>query len=191
MVDDQHAVLSARLQAFASSSGPDAATVRQVLDLVAAGRPWDRSTPMHVTASALILHPPTRRVLLRWHERQAAWMQVGGHGDPGERDPLEVALREGEEETGLRDLVAWPEPALQHVVIVPVPANEHEPAHHHADLRFFLATSHPDRASPERPTAPLRWLDVPSAVETTSEDNVRETIRRAGLLLASRPAALT
>lgn len=185
-VHDEHAVLRARLHALASSRGSDAATVRQVLDLVAGGQPWDRSTPMHVTGSALILHPPTQRVLLRWHERQAAWIQVGGHGDPGERDPLEVALREGEEEAGLRDLVPWPEPVLQHVAIVPVPANKHELAHHHADLRFFLATNHPDAVSPERPSAPLRWLDLPRADEITSEENVRETIRRAGVLLASQ-----
>ena len=31
-----------------------------------AGDPWRRDLPLHVTASALIVHPPTARVLLRW-----------------------------------------------------------------------------------------------------------------------------
>lgn len=165
-----------------ASERPD---VRRVLQLMADGTPWDRRAPLHVTASALIVHPPSRRVLLRWHERQHAWLQIGGHADPGEGDPLAVALREGAEETGLPDLTPWPDAALRHVVVVPVPANKREPAHEHADLRFVLKTQHPERARPERPTAELRWLSTADALELTSEENVRETIRRARRLLAS------
>ena len=44
--------------------------------------PWLRSLPLHLTASALVVHPDSGKVLLRWHERQQAWLQVGGHGDP-------------------------------------------------------------------------------------------------------------
>jgi 8-oxo-dGTP pyrophosphatase MutT (NUDIX family) len=152
--------------------------LRRIQRLVAAGSPWDRGQPLHVTASALIVHPPSSRVLLRWHERQQAWLQIGGHADPGEDDPLAVARREGQEETGLPDLVPWPDATLRHVVVVPVPANDREPAHEHADLRFVLATAVPEAARPERPTALLRWLPIDDAVQLTSEDNVRETIRR-------------
>jgi 8-oxo-dGTP pyrophosphatase MutT (NUDIX family) len=148
-----------------------------------AADPFVRSSPLHVTGSALIVHPATRRVLLRWHERQQAWLQVGGHGDPGESDPLAIALREGAEETGLTDLAPWPDAQLRHVVIVPVPANRVEPAHHHADLRFVLATETPDAARPENPGAPLRWLSPAEAQGLTSEPNFRETLARAGHLL--------
>lgn len=57
-----------------------------------------------MTGSALMVHPSSGRVLLRWHERMQRWLQIGGHGDPGESDPLAVALRERREETGLPDL---------------------------------------------------------------------------------------
>lgn len=163
----------------------EAGDVRRVRRLLAAGSPWDRRTPLHVTASALVVHPPSRRVLLRWHERQQAWLQIGGHGDPGERDPLAVVLREGREETGLTDLEPWPDATLRHIVVVPVPANDREAAHEHADLRFVLATQHPDAVRPERPTATLRWLSIGEALRLTSEENVRETIRRADRLLSA------
>jgi 8-oxo-dGTP pyrophosphatase MutT (NUDIX family) len=163
----------------------EAADLDLVRALVAAdGDPWDRDRfPLHLTASALIVHPPTGRVLLRWHERQHAWLQVGGHGDPGETDPVAVALREGEEETGLTDLAAWP--GIVHVVIVPVNAKGDEPAHEHADVRFVLATGTPEMARPEKPTAPLRWVGVAEALELTSEANLRETIARVGRLLTT------
>jgi 8-oxo-dGTP pyrophosphatase MutT (NUDIX family) len=149
----------------------------------AAADPWLRSTPLHITASALIVHPPTSRVLLRWHQRQQAWLQVGGHGDPGESDPLAIARREAGEETGLTDLEPWPDAQLRHVVIVPVPASSQEPAHHHADLRFVLATRDPDAARPEGPDAPLRWLSPSEAQAATSETNLRETLSRVERLL--------
>jgi 8-oxo-dGTP pyrophosphatase MutT (NUDIX family) len=149
-----------------------------------AENPWLRSLPLHVTASALIVHPDSGRVLLRWHQRQQAWIQVGGHGDPGESDPLGIALREAREETGLTDLVAWPDAQIRHVVIVGVPANSKEPAHEHADVRFVLATRDPDATQAESPDAPLRWLSLGDAHKLTSQANLRETLLRVERLLA-------
>jgi 8-oxo-dGTP pyrophosphatase MutT (NUDIX family) len=145
--------------------------------------PWRRDLPLHVTASALIVHPPTGRVLLRWHQRQQAWLQVGGHGDPGESDPLAIALREAAEETGLTDLVPWPDAELRHLVIVDVPAGKGEPAHEHADLRYFMATGTPEAARAENEDAPLRWLPLAQAREATSEANLLETMARLERLL--------
>jgi 8-oxo-dGTP pyrophosphatase MutT (NUDIX family) len=168
----------------------EAADVERVRALAeSADDPWLRSIPLHATASALIVHPDTGRVLLRWHQRQQAWLQVGGHADPGESDPLAIALREAEEETGLTDLAGWPDAQLRHVVIVPVPASSREPAHQHADLRFVLATRTPDTARAETPDAPLRWLSPRKAREITSEANLQETVSRAERLLAGARGA--
>src|SRR6266516_5357010 len=146
----------------------------RVLDLVrAAADPWLRSLPLHLTASALVVHPDSCRVLLRWHQRQQAWLHVGGHADPGESDPLAIALREAGEETGLADLAPWPDGQIRHVAVVGVPAAGGEPAHEHADVRFVLATGTPAAARAEKPDAPLRWLPLDEAREATSEANMR------------------
>lgn len=174
--------LDATLARYRPRTSEEAAHVARLRALLAAGRdPWSRATPLHVTGSALLVHPPTRRVLLRWHARQRAWLHVGGHADPGETDPLAVALREGREETGLDDLTPWPDGGLLHVAVVPVAANAREPAHEHADLRFALATAQPDAIRPEKPDAPLRWLSLAEAGELTGVPNVRETLRRLPL----------
>jgi 8-oxo-dGTP pyrophosphatase MutT (NUDIX family) len=167
------------LARFRPEGDAETADVRRVRTLVStAPDPWLRSLPLHVTGSALIVHPGSGRVLLRWHQRQQAWLQVGGHGDPGESDPLAITLREAREETGLADLEPWPDDELQHVVIVDVPAGKGEPAHEHADLRFFLATEDPDAARAENEDAPLRWLSVREAHEATAEANLGETLAR-------------
>ena len=155
--------------------------VRALIQIIA--DPYRRDLPLHVTASALIVHPPTARVLLRWHQRQQAWLQVGGHGDPGETDPLVIAVREAEEETGLSDLAPWPDAEIKQVAIVNVPAGKGEPPHQHADVRFFMATQTPDAIRPESAHAPLRWLSLPEASDLTSEPNLKETLARMEPLL--------
>lgn len=169
--------------------GPEADDLAALLPIAGGPGAWDRATPLHLTASALVVHPATAQVLLRWHQRQQAWLQVGGHGDPGESDPLAIALREGREETGLGDLRPWPDPAeptLLHAVVVDVPANDQEPAHRHGDLRYLLATDDPEGIEAEDEGAPLRWVSLADALVLTTEENLRETLRRAGQLLAAR-----
>ncbi|HLM64179.1 MAG TPA: NUDIX domain-containing protein [Acidimicrobiales bacterium] len=174
------------LDAHTPTPGAEAADVARIRAAVASGDPWSRTRPLHVTGSAIVVHPPTRRVLLRWHDRMGSWLQVGGHADAGETDPLAIARREAEEETGLGDLVPWPDrvrPGLVHVVVVPVPASATEPAHEHADLRFVLATARPDEVTPETATARLRWLAMPEAFDLVVEENLRTTLTRVAALL--------
>lgn len=148
--------------------------------------PWLRSLPLHFTSSALIVHPASGRVLLRWHQRQRRWLQVGGHGDPGETDPLAIALREAQEESGLSDLAPWPDASLRHLVVCQVAPGKGEPAHEHADLRYFLATEHPDTVRPENPESPLRWLSIAEARDLVGANNLRVTLDRLDAQFARR-----
>jgi 8-oxo-dGTP pyrophosphatase MutT (NUDIX family) len=176
--------LAVLLDHYQPEGEAETADLRRIRDLVeTAGDPWRRKLPLHLTASALIVHPRTGRVLLRWHQRQQAWLQVGGHGDPGESDPLAIARREAAEETSLADLVPWPDAQLRHLVIVDVPAGKGEPAHEHADLRYFMATQTPEAARAENENTPLRWLSLTEAYKATSEINLRESLARLERLL--------
>lgn len=125
---------------YRASDPVESVDVERVLDLALRSEdPWSQEISLHVTASAIVVHPVSGRVLLRWHTRQQAWLQIGGYGDPGETDPIAVARREGSEETVLPDLAPWPTTDLIHVVVVPVAPRvggasaggaEHGPAAH-------------------------------------------------------------
>ena len=183
--DSPRLVLAALLDRYQPEGDAETADIQRVRTLLTtSGDPYRRDLPLHVTASALIVHPPSARVLLRWHQRQNAWLQVGGHGDPGETDPLAIVAREAEEETGLTDLVPWPDAEIKQVVIVDVPPGKGEPAHQHADVRFFMATATPEAIRAENAQAQLRWLTLPAARDTTSEPNLREALARIEPLLA-------
>jgi len=182
--DSVKPALAILLDRYRPESEAETIDVQRVRALIeATSDPWRRDLPLHLTASALIVHPPTARVLLRWHQRQQAWLQVGGHGDPGESDPLAIATREAHEETGLADLAPWPSAEIRHVVIVGVPAGKGEPAHEHADIRFYMATDVPNAAHEENAGAPLRWLSLAEAYAATSEPNLIQTLARMERLL--------
>jgi 8-oxo-dGTP pyrophosphatase MutT (NUDIX family) len=196
-------VLNGLLTGYQAVGETESADVERMRHLAAtAPDPWARSQlPLHFTASALVLHPASRRVLLRWHVRQDRWLGVGGHGDPGESDPLQIALREAREESGLTDLVPWPpssmggsrppsppDGALRHAVVCYVRPSAAEPAHEHADLRYLLATSHPDAIAAEDEHSPLRWVTFPQARALFGADNLSTTLDRAERLLDAAAA---
>lgn len=176
-------MLTALLSSYQATGDTEPGDVERMRRLAASSPdPWSRSLPLHFTASALVVHAATRRVLLRWHVKLGLWLQVGGHADPGERDPLTVALREAREETGLTDLSPWPDGRLRHAAVCRVPAAGREPRHEHADLRYVLATEHPDAIAPEDERSPLRWLTLDQARELVGGNNLRHTLDRTELL---------
>ena len=55
----------------------------------------------HFTASCWIVNPDRTKVLMAYHNLYQSWAWLGGHAD-GEEDLLAVALREANEESGIR-----------------------------------------------------------------------------------------
>jgi 8-oxo-dGTP pyrophosphatase MutT (NUDIX family) len=179
-------VLNGLLTGYQTAGETEAADLERMTRLaVTVPDPWSRALPLHFTASALVVHPETRRVLLRWHHKLGRWLQVGGHGDPGETDPLAIALREATEETGLTDLVPWPDSSLRHAVVCCVRSSATEPEHEHADLRYLLATGRPDAIAPENDQSPLRWLSLDEARELVGGNNLRHTFDRVNQLFGA------
>jgi len=177
------------LEVYRAVDAAEAADVRRVRAALD-DDVWSRSSPLHVTASVLVLHTASRRVLLRWHTRMQRWMQVGGHFDAGETDPWKVAFREAREETGLAELTAArPDPAPVHIAIVPVPAFGDEPAHEHADIRYVVFTERPDDVCPESIDAALRWMTFDEALTEVTEENLRTFLGRAFATLGTETSA--
>jgi 8-oxo-dGTP pyrophosphatase MutT (NUDIX family) len=169
--------LTATLRGHQPADADEAQDLARVLDLATTEpEPWSRALPLHLTASALVVHPPTQQVLLRWHAKQQRWLQVGGHADPGERDPWAIALREAEEETTLADLQPLHQ-GLAQVTIVDVIATPAEDAHQHADLRYLLVTDDPGAVPDEHEGVPLRWMTFDEAL-AVADEGLERLLRR-------------
>jgi 8-oxo-dGTP pyrophosphatase MutT (NUDIX family) len=172
---EAHAALAALTGAGAGETSPlapeeDAAVHR----LLGEAAPFSRDLELHLTGSGLVVHRASAAVLLRFHPRVGAWIQLGGHGDPGETDPFAVALRESVEECGLADLRRADGLGVlpDQVALVEVGAAGNEGAHHHLDLRYLLETERPDEVLAEAPDAPLRWVAIDDAPRVCGEPNL-------------------
>lgn len=83
------------------------AAVRERFVALAHSRPDPQlreSGPVHFTASGIVLDAPGTHVALHFHRKVGAWLQFGGHVEPGEHSFLTAARREVREESGLAGL---------------------------------------------------------------------------------------
>jgi 8-oxo-dGTP pyrophosphatase MutT (NUDIX family) len=112
----------------------------------------------HLTGSALVVDPATRRILLLFHSKVQRWLQPGGHAD-GDANLAHVALREAAEETGIPGLRVVT-PAIDLDVHTFHNAASTEPDHLHLDVRHLVLA--PVGAEPiaNHESEALRWVDV-------------------------------
>jgi 8-oxo-dGTP pyrophosphatase MutT (NUDIX family) len=121
-------------------------------------RPFDEDAdPVHVTGSAVIVGP--RGTILHLHKRLGRWMQTGGHLEPGEM-PHDAALRESEEETGLRLTHPGDGPRLLHLD-VHLAANGHT----HLDLRYMLLGPDVEPSPPPGESPHVKWFSWADAFD--------------------------
>jgi len=121
----------------------------------------------HMTGSALVIDPKQKKVLLHKHKKLGIWLQFGGHPDY-ETAPLDVALREAREESGLMDLRVA---SLNGTPSVPVdvdlqtiPAKKNQPEHLHLDMRYLLITETPDLVkAAQGESRNFSWLTIEEA----------------------------
>lgn len=97
--------LTAQIEAYTPFNEQEAADKPKMLSLLAScGDIFTRdNTTAHMTASGWVVSPDRQSVLMIYHNIYHSWSWMGGHAD-GERDLLQVARREIQEESGVRNL---------------------------------------------------------------------------------------
>lgn len=134
-------------------------------------------TPGHVTGSALVLHIPSRRVLLTHHRKLNLWLQFGGHTE-NEDDPADTALREATEESGLPDLLLVSRRPFD-VDVHTIPARADAPEHLHLDLRYLALTQLPDAATASDESHAIRWFTFAECDAMPLSDELRRMLAKA------------
>lgn len=168
------AALDELARAWPASAGT-AARMRELL--AAPGDPFSRqhTAPGHFTASAFVLCPERRRVLLIRHPKLGRWLQPGGHVEAGDADLVAASKREVREETGV--VVDGPVGGIFDVDIHRIPQGEREPAHEHFDVRYaFIARS--DRLEASSEVLGARWVELSEVATLTDEDSVLRCTER-------------
>lgn len=126
----------------------------------------------HLTASAWVVSPDRKYVLMAYHNLYDSWAWLGGHAD-GERDLLAVAMREAREESGIESVRPVSDEILS---IETLCVNGHEKrgryvsSHLHLNVTYLLEADPAQalRVKPDENSA-VAWIAVEDIPQKSTE----------------------
>lgn len=135
----------------------------------------------HFTASSWIVNKERTKVIMIYHNIYKSWAWTGGHCD-GDEDLLHVALKEVEEETGLKNIkVLTPQIASLEILTVDghIRRGEFVSSHVHLNCTFLLEADEkePLKIAPDENSG-VEWVGIDEAIEKSSEPKMVEIYKK-------------
>lgn len=130
---------------------------------------WKETHPTgHLTGSAFILDTSCTKSVAILHKKHNVWVQAGGHIEENEPSLWQAALREAEEETGLKNLQYLPlVPKLPDLPFdwdvhnIPFDTKRGHEAHWHYDCRYVFISPNQHRFEGEYGALnAIRWVQL-------------------------------
>ena len=140
------------------------------------------------TASVWIITKSSpKKILLVHHKKLGKWMQPGGHVEPFE-NPVETAIREVKEETGLDikslkneiqiiDDVGSFLPTPKYLMEQTIPAHGRQPRHFHLDINYVLKISEQKLKHNIRESHNIGWFTKKQALELPVHEDIRVIVQ--------------
>jgi 8-oxo-dGTP pyrophosphatase MutT (NUDIX family) len=148
---------------------------------------WHRATlPGHITASAFVVSPDFKQLLLHFHRKLCRWLQFGGHDD-GEQHPAKAVLRELVEESGLQQFDFFGAPTFFDLDVHAIPPSKQQVQHLHFDVRYLFVADPLQVLKPATGESDLlRWMSIAEASEALGEEAAQRVCHKLLELGAAR-----
>ncbi len=136
----------------------------------------------HFTASNWIINKNRTKVLMCYHNIYKSWAWTGGHCD-GDDNLLHVALKEAEEETGLKNIKVLNNSDIYGIQIIGVDSHikrkKYVPTHLHLDCCFLLEANENDvtRIKADENSG-VKWVDIKEVLNVTTEENMKPIYKK-------------
>ncbi len=134
----------------------------------------------HFTSGVWLVSADGQRILMTHHRKLERWLQLGGHAD-GDHDMARVALKEAQEESGLRGLRIEDE-AIFDLDRHWIPERKGVPGHCHYDVRYVVHAAEDENYVVSEESHDLAWRLI-SDVAHDQDESMRRMARK---WLASR-----
>lgn len=159
-------------------------TTRAVLEFIK-----DSSDPFskdnirgHITGSAWIIDREFKHALLTHHKKLNIWIQTGGHSE-NEIDPLLVAWREGEEESGLKIYPLFKD--LFQLDIHHIPKYKGTEEHLHYDFTYIFTADSSEKLIRSSESKGIKWVKIDELERYSEELNILNLRKRTINLIKS------
>ena len=131
---------------------------------------------VHITASAWIVNAERTKVLMAYHNIMQSWAWLGGHAD-GERDLLQVALREAREESGVKNIHPVTEELFSVEMLTVeghVKRGQYVNSHLHLNATYLLEADDSQAlfSKPDENSA-VKWFSINEAVAVSTEPDMQ------------------
>ena len=131
----------------------------------------------HFTSSSWIVNKERTKVLMIYHNIYDSWAWTGGHAD-GDADMLHVALKEAEEETGLKNIKVLNDGNLASLEILTVDGHvkrgKYVSSHLHLNCSFILEADDEEVLQiKEDENSGVKWVDIEESVRLTNENKMK------------------
>ncbi len=133
----------------------------------------------HFTASSWTINRDHTKILMAYHKIYDSFSWLGGHAD-GERDLLQVAVREVQEESGIRSVKPLSEDIFS-IEVLTVDGHEkrgeYVSSHLHLNVTYLLeADDREPLKIKEDENSDVRWFPIDEAVQSSNEKWFKERI---------------
>ena len=135
----------------------------------------------HFTASNWIINKERTKVLMAYHNIYKSWAWTGGHAD-GDSNLLNVALKEAEEENGLKNLKLLSD-GIYGIQILCVDSHikrgQFVSSHLHLDCCFLFEADENEIISikPDENSG-VKWIDINKVLEITNEEKMKPIYKK-------------
>ena len=147
---------------------------------------FERSNSLvHMTASAWVTNPAHDKILMAYHNIYKSFSWLGGHCD-GDKDCLNVALKEAREESGINNLKPLSEDILSLEVLTVdghYKKGKYVSSHLHLNVTYLIEADDSEQLTiKEDENSAVKWFGIDEAVEASNEqwfkDNVYSKLNR-------------
>lgn len=136
----------------------------------------------HFTSSAFVVNKNRDKVLMIYHNIYDSWAWTGGHAD-GEADMLGVALREVQEETGIKNI----KPVMTEIFCLDtLPVLGHEKRGNYVSAHIHLSVAYLVEADEnelivikEDENSGVKWITIDKIVEKSTEPHMQHVYKKA------------
>ena len=139
------------------------------------------SLATHFSSSCWITNKDHTKVLMNWHNIYKNWGWLGGHND-GNKDFLEVALKEASEESGLKNIkVLKEEPVSLEILPVTyhIKKGKFVSSHTHMNLTYLFEADESEelKIKPDENSG-LKWVLLDEAIAITNEEDMKPIYKK-------------
>ena len=129
-----------------------------------------------------------RKVLLAHHKKLGKWLQPGGHVE-GHENPVETAIREVFEETGIN--ISFLSDKIQKIdeegsfLPIPnflmeqtIPAYKNEPAHYHIDINYVVKVNEQEAKFNSGESNEIGWFTKKEALKLSTHQDTKFVLEK-------------